>query len=86
MALLRYDVWCIRGADLRMIAFGIRSRRVVCLTPRPLNCWEKSLVYPLDSRLDRPQSVDGVEQGNPLAPARIEPLFVGVPALTWSPY
>jgi len=69
-----------------MITLGIRSRRVVTLTPRPLNCWENSLVYPLDSRLDRLQSLDAVEQGNPLAPARIEPLFVGVPALTWSPY
>jgi hypothetical protein len=67
-----------------MIILGIRSRRVVSLRPRPLNCWENSLVYPLDSRFDRPQ--DAVEQGNPLAAARIEPLFVGISALTWSPY
>jgi len=39
-------------------------------------------VYPLDSRLDRPQSLDAVKQGNPHASARIEPLFVGVAAPT----
>jgi hypothetical protein len=68
-----------------MITLGIRSRRVVSLTPRPLHCWENSLVYPSDNKLARPQSLDAVEQGNPLVPARIEPLSVGVPALNWSP-
>ena len=52
----------------------------------PLNCWENNLVYAMDSRLDRPLSLDAVEQRNSLTSAQIEPRFVGVAALTWSTY
>jgi hypothetical protein len=61
---------------------GIRLRRVVSFTPRPLYPQGKSPWYPLDRRLGRPQSRSGRggEEKNSQPPPGIERYFPDHPA------
>jgi hypothetical protein len=51
--------WGSEGIAPRILDLGTKWRWVVSFTPRPLYSQEKSPWYPLDKKLDGPQSRSG---------------------------